>query len=334
MGEGKAGELNRILHLVVVSAYNGADYSSYVDRLLIEPVFFWRKYMLCLRPKVLYNLPRKEFPLGLMVACGSCIVCRKQRAREWALRLEHEKLYSCFEIFTTLTYEQKYVPKCYSVIMCDVQYFFKRLRKNTKSKIKYYAVGEYGGKFGRPHYHMLLYVYDKKYTEEEWMGKYVNGIVLKEGLIREAWPYGFVFNGTVQEGSINYVVEYQDKQIMKHYGVKLNNRRSPFRIMSQGIGEKYLIDNAKELNDNLGVKIRDKIVALPRYYKKKLNIDKKRLIDSGKKLELKAVKKFMKKRKLRQMNANEWYAYYELSKVQRAKNKEAKTALYKRDRLF
>lgn len=38
-----------------------------------------------------------------------------------------------------------------------LQDFFKRLRKNTGVKLQYFACGEYGKKFGRPHYHLLVW---------------------------------------------------------------------------------------------------------------------------------------------------------------------------------
>ena len=203
--------------------------------------------MNCIRPVHLTSLPKKKNSLMVCLLHVVLVLFVKQRAREWALRMEHEILYAKHCVFTTLTYDNEHCPKCYSLIQKDVQKFIKRLRKNTKSELRYYAVGEYGGQFHRPHYHLLLFIYNDNRSFEDWAGIYINGIVRKEGLIRESWNKGFVFNGNVTEGSINYVVEYQDKQIMKHDGVKLFHRRPPFRIMSRGFGEKYVVENAEKL---------------------------------------------------------------------------------------
>lgn len=66
----------------------------------------------------------------------------------------------------------------------DVQNFFKRLRMNLKRKygfqnnFTYYACSEYGGKYSRPHFHVLLF------TKKEFYP-------LFERAINEAWPYDY-----------------------------------------------------------------------------------------------------------------------------------------------
>ena len=73
---------------------------------------------------------------------------------------------------------------CTSVILwSDVQNFIKRLRIDLKrelgykEKISYYAVGEYGGKTYRCHFHMLIYFPKGSYE------------TLQPFLVK-AWPYG------------------------------------------------------------------------------------------------------------------------------------------------
>lgn len=88
-----------------------------------------------------------------------------------------------FSDFTFIPYLTK-KRNCMGVIYYDdVQNFIKRLRINLKrdlnynEKITYYAVGEYGGKKYRPHFHLLVYF--PKGTEE----------TLRPYIIK-SWPFG------------------------------------------------------------------------------------------------------------------------------------------------
>ena len=75
-------------------------------------------------------------------------------------------------------------PHCTSVIVwSDVQNFIKRLRINLKrdlgydKKITYFAVGEYGGKTYRCHFHLLIY-----FSQGTW--ETLRPVIVK------SWPYG------------------------------------------------------------------------------------------------------------------------------------------------
>jgi hypothetical protein len=64
---------------------------------------------------------------------------------------------SLFTYFVTLTYSPADIPPMGSLQKRDCQLFLKRLRKNTKLKLRYFLVGEYGEKNQRPHYHCLIF---------------------------------------------------------------------------------------------------------------------------------------------------------------------------------
>ena len=80
---------------------------------------------------------------------------------QWSFRLREELKDSESAHFLTLTYDDEHIiitgnnePTLYKR---DVQLFLKSLRKLQKQKIKYYFVGEYGGKTDRPHYHAIIF---------------------------------------------------------------------------------------------------------------------------------------------------------------------------------
>ena len=154
------------------------------------------------------------------------------------------------------------MPKNEELVKKDLQDFWKRLRKVIQVPIKYYAVGEYGEKFGRPHYHAITYgvgIEDKK-------------------IIYEEWNKGQIHAGTVTEKSLRYVIDYTQKKLYgdearKEYGERL----PPFSLMSKGLGLQYAMKNRQQLVDNLCIKINKKEVTIPRYYVKKLEINPLRM---------------------------------------------------------
>lgn len=105
----------------------------------------------------------------------------------------------------------------------DIQLFLKRLRKAHESHrgqmqpIKYYAVGEYGGITGRPHYHIILFNADIE-------------------LIQDAWQNGQVHYGKVSGASVGYTLKYMTKpsRIPMH---RNDDRTKEFSLMSKGLGK-------------------------------------------------------------------------------------------------
>ena len=94
----------------------------------------------------------KQTNTGVTVPCGKCPNCRSNRASAWSFRLIQEDKRSLSSNFVTLTYATEHVPILKSGYMSlnksDLQKFFKRLRKLSIQRLRYYAVGEYGGKAG------------------------------------------------------------------------------------------------------------------------------------------------------------------------------------------
>ena len=199
------------------------------------------------------------------VPCGKCPPCMKRRTSGWSFRLVKEGDVSNSALFVTLTYDTKYVPitKKGYLTLCkdDVQRFFKRLRKLTNEKIKYFIVGEYGTQKMRPHYHIILFNANREMIARAWA---------KDG--REL---GSIFIGDVSEASIGYTLKYMQKpgKIPIHQN---DDRQKEFQLMSKGLGKSYLTQkminwHKQDLEQRMYIPMKDgKKIAMPRYYKDKM----------------------------------------------------------------
>lgn len=89
--------------------------------------------------------------------CGQCLSCRITKRQEWTFRIMMEARLHPFNYFLTLTYNDDDLPQ-EGVRKDELQRFFKRFRQRlAPAKIRYYAVGEYGDKKGRAHYHACIF---------------------------------------------------------------------------------------------------------------------------------------------------------------------------------
>lgn len=147
------------------------------------------------------------------IPCNRCIGCRLRYAKHWATRCMHESDMHTFNSFVTLTFDDRRLPADYDgdVHVRDVQLFMKRLRQEVKQEVRYFFAGEYGGQFGRPHYHGLLFGYDfpDKALASERFG---NRVFTSDSLSR-LWPFGFHSIGDVSYASACYVARYCLKKV-------------------------------------------------------------------------------------------------------------------------
>lgn len=101
----------------------------------------------------------------LVIACGQCIGCRLDKAKDWSLRIMHEAQTTAElgspSCFITLTYNDDNLPFDNGLQKIDFRKFIRKLRKTIDpQKVRYYMCGEYGEQYGRPHYHAILFGYD------------------------------------------------------------------------------------------------------------------------------------------------------------------------------
>ncbi|UPW41581.1 replication initiator protein [Peromfec virus RodF8_52] len=204
----------------------------------------------------------------ISVPCGKCFNCLSTRRDSWSFRLQVEERHSSSSFFVTLTYSDDNVPYAWSdshgidmpvFSKRDCQLFMKRLRKlHPDAGLRYFLVSEYGGQFGRPHYHMILFnMPGFRYQ-------------ILEDLLR-TWDKGIVHVGDVTQASIKYVCKY-----CLTYESAEDYPERPFMLCSRrpAIGHQYL---SKAVVKRFGT-CPDYVIAedgqklsLPRYYRNKLS---------------------------------------------------------------
>lgn len=211
---------------------------------------------------------------GFHVRCGKCLPCRETRQKEWSVRLNDEFQKAFTAYFVTLTFNNESLEKYPKLDKSQFQRFLKRLRQydlrglpttyNGKKVLridgkgqnfKYFAVGEYGTKTNRPHWHMLMFnfPYDQEMTE----------IIIDYAWREENKTLGMDHVGIVKGGAIEYVTDYLFK----------NEYKESTRLISKGIGSLYpnsdVINYHQNRMDGLMI-VNHKKRAMPRYYALKL----------------------------------------------------------------
>lgn len=207
----------------------------------------------CLTPFYL-----KDMEVQTPVPCGKCPECKNRRASSWSFRLMKEYERAESGSFVTLTYENPPIsPNGFMTLKkSDLQKFFKRLRKLHDTKLKYYAVGEYGSIRKRPHYHIILFN-------------------AKPEFVQKAWGLGFVYIGSLTEASVGYTLKYmcKDSTIGKF---RRDDREREKSFMSKNLGSNYLTEKMvkwhkdKPIERVYAVLSDGKKIALPRYYRNKI----------------------------------------------------------------
>ena len=194
----------------------------------------------------------------IFVACGKCYACRLSRVNTWVTRATFEmQKYNNRACMLTLTYNNDYMDDP-SLNYSDFQGFMKRLRYHLNNrKIIFLAVGEYGFKSDRKHFHALL----------------IN--VTKDDLkaIQKSWHFGYSYVKNADVNALRYILKYSFKQQFKSkdYYIKKGLKEPMFQC-SKGISKDFALDEKnidKYLNQNF-ISINGKPQPIPRYYFKLL----------------------------------------------------------------
>lgn len=160
---------------------------------------------------------RKDGTSHFKVPCGRCLSCRMQRGREWAIRCNLELQQHSAACWATLTYDDAHVTR--TLKPEHFSGFIKRLRTNldrsaatrsvASSKIRFFGCGEYGERYGRPHFHVVLF----GTTETK--------------AIEQSWTAGIVRVDPVSPAAIAYVAGYCTKKAKQQTYWRRNETYDP-----------------------------------------------------------------------------------------------------------
>lgn len=210
--------------------------------------------------------------LYIPIKCGYCIECRKQKQREWRVRLE-EELRSNYGYFITLTISPdgikdleektglKWKENPNEIATKGLRLFLERVRKDTGKSMRHWCVTELGEDYDRIHLHGIFF--GQKSAE----------------LIKKHWKYGFIFIGQYcNSRSVNYMTKYMLKVDVKHPEFK------QIVLASPGIGSGYFNSlnwqwqkqNYKRIEVPTYTFRNGTKMAMPKYYKDKLFTEKER----------------------------------------------------------
>lgn len=250
----------------------------------------------CLHPVTIRN--KGKGPAWIAVPCGECPRCLATKLNKWVFRLKQHCKDFKFVSFVTLTYSNEKLPYYAETLddhtprwfigsgvekgYCDsnyftepvpaldkkeLQYFFRKLRKFYKHHISglpatklisYYAIGEYGLDYDRPHYHMILFSNYIDFKTPEFLY-----------LLDSLWNNGFV--------DVKQVTDVRIQYVCKHHLKPKNSKWFPvkqFTLRSNGLGLGFLNkDVVRWFKDNKPTVIhqRDGVkIGVPRYYRTKL----------------------------------------------------------------
>lgn len=162
---------------------------------------------------VFYDIDHIGKAFSLSLPCGQCIGCRLEYSRQWAIRCMHESTLHDQSCFITLTYSDDNLPEHGTLILRDFQLFMKRLRfEFSNVKIRFYHCGEYGEKFGRPHYHALLFGIDFEADRTLYSQSKQGSKLYVSDTLNKLWNKGFATIGNITFESAAYVARYVVKK--------------------------------------------------------------------------------------------------------------------------
>lgn len=228
------------------------------------------------------NVPvyNDERVLHVPVGCGKCMECRKQKAREWQVRLLEDVRHNKNGKFVTLTFSNESIAKIAKEIKGITGYnldneiatkatrwFLERWRKKYKKSLRHWLVTELGHN-GTERIHMHGIVWTDETLDE----------------VEKIWQYGHVWKGKgeqkqnyVNETTVNYLTKYVNKQDKDHpnYTSKI--------LTSPGIGADYTQRNDAHKNKYQGENTKEVYttrtghkIAMPTYWRNKIYNEEER----------------------------------------------------------
>lgn len=210
---------------------------------------------------------------ALDIPCGYCILCRNEQARQTAVRITHEAQTWIENCFITLTYNDDQIPDHGSLDYSHLQKFWKRLRKQI-GELRYYAVGEYGDKTLRPHYHACIFGH--AFIEDRIITKQKPHLLWTSPMLNQIWGHGNVQVGALNFQTARYTASYVTKKLRsKQRYVRIDETTGelipvtqPRAFMSRNIGKEWWITYGHQLKDHDRIIINGQKQKPPKAYDK------------------------------------------------------------------
>lgn len=209
--------------------------------------------------------------------CGKCEICRRNAAKQWAVRVYHESRLYLNNSFITLTYDDEHLPLSdYGIPTLKknaISEMMKRLRDYIyPSQVRFFGCGEYGDTFNRPHYHVAVFGLNP--LDERLVTDY-NEVENGYCVDFKPWKLGRVHIGYVTPESSSYVAGYELKKLKSDEKEKqLSQGIQPvFSIMSRrpGIGADFCDRFRDEFVQRGKCSVEGQDKGLPRYYRDRIN---------------------------------------------------------------
>ena len=262
---------------------------------------------------IVFNIKDGYEDMPVELPCGQCMGCRLEHSRQWAIRMMHEASQYENNCFITLTYDNEHLPPDGSLQLSHFQDFFKRFRKKFVPKcpykkgdsrrkpwleehqIRFYHCGEYGSKFGRPHYHIAIFNFD--FSDKKFYKTLPSGFpcYISESLA-SLWTFGIHQIGAMSFESAAYIARYITKkitgtkpfvrknpetgkieeyenaeefyQVINYETGEVTYRRPEYSTMSRrpGIGKRWFDKYKGDIYPHDFIVVRGKKMKVPKYY--------------------------------------------------------------------
>lgn len=214
------------------------------------------------------------------LACGQCFGCRIERARQWSVRVVHEAALWPENSFVTLTYDDEHCRSDRSLVYADFQRFMKRLRKfYAEREIRFFACGEYGDRFERPHFHACLFNVGFLQDRYYWRKSPAGFKLYRSPTLESLWKFGSSELGSVSRQSADYCARYSLKKVNgdladKHYeSIDESTGEVTWRApeclhmsLKPGIGAKWFQEFGADVFPHDRVVVDGVVSKPPRYY--------------------------------------------------------------------
>lgn len=297
---------------------------------------------MCLYPKIIQNrkyiankknggnVPQAKDKrvLYVPVGCGNCMECRKQKARQWQVRLQEDIRVNKNGKFITLTFNEESIEEIRKSIegiegydldneiaTVALRRFLERWRKKYKKSLRHWMVTELGQtRTERIHMHGIMWTDEVEEISRIWKYGYItNG--------SEKWNNGkMIWAGEnyVNEQTVNYIIKYVNKADETHKEYKSKVLTSP------GIGKNYMDrhdsrnNKYNEMGSNETYKTRTGTkLNLPTYYRNQIYSEEEREKLWIEKLDKE--ERWVNGKKVDISNGDE--DYYKILEIAREKNK-------------